>query len=189
MTFFKTILISGRSLGTARVVAEAFAMSTAVPQRFLFCVSALLVGCSGPSGGATPTAPSTVASLSLALEGAPSLTAAQSPATYPIVLHAYRSDGTLIVGSYAQQVVVVLDPPLCVTGLGLQGGSPPTQPVTVPVTPGICGPGFGGPDYSSTAVMSSSDSISLTWNGSPIGSSGTLSAYAKNVPEATLTFP
>lgn len=164
-------------------------MITTVPRRLLFVFAGVLAGCSGPSGGAAPIAPSTVASLSLALEGAPSLTAAQSPATYPIVLHAYRSDGSLIVGNYAQQVVVLLDPPLCDTGLGLQGGSPPTQPVAVPVSPGICGPGLAGPDYSSTAVMSSSDSISLTWNGSPIGSSGTLTAYAKNVPQATLTFP
>jgi len=168
--------------------AEISLMVTIVPLRLLFSFAIVIAGCSGPSG-VTPTAPSTVASLSLAIVGTPSLTVAESPATYPIVLRAYRSDGSLIVGSYAQQVVLLLAPPLCVTGLGLQGGSPPSQPIGVPVTTGFCGPGTVSPTYSSTAVTSSSDAIAVTWNGVPIGSSATLTAFAKNVPQAKLTFP
>jgi hypothetical protein len=164
-------------------------MKTSVSQRLLFLFVTALAGCSGSSGGTMPAEPSKVASLSLALEGSPSLTVPQSSATFPIMLHAYRSDGSLIVGSYAQEVDIVLAPPLCVTGLGLQGGSTPTQPIYVPVGTGVCGPGAESPNYSATAVTSSSDAIALTWNGSPIGSSGTLTAYAKNVPTVTLTFP
>ncbi len=75
------------------------------------------------------------------------------------------------------------------TGLGLKGGSPPTIPVYVAVSPGICGPGTVSPKYSFTAVTSSSDSIGLTWDGSPIGSSAAPTAFATNVPKVTLTFP
>jgi hypothetical protein len=83
-------------------------MSTSVQYRLFLCFATVVAGCSGSSGGVTPVAPSSVASLSLALEGAPSLTLAEPSATYPVVLHANRSDGSLIVGNYAQQVVIRL---------------------------------------------------------------------------------
>jgi hypothetical protein len=162
-------------------------------RRTIAAVAFLAAGCSGPSGsstpGPTPVPVSSVASLSLTLAGAPSLTVAQSATTYPIVVHAFRSDGTLIAGDYAQEVIVLLSPPGCVTGLGLAGGSPPTETVPVIVSPGLCGPGIAGPHYSVTSTSSSSTALSLTWNGTPIGSPGTLTAYAKGVPQVSVPVP
>ncbi len=151
----------------------------------------LAAGCSGPSGSSAPTPVpvSSVASLSLTLEGAPSLTVAQSATTYPIVVRAFRSDGTLIGGDYAQEVVVLLSPPGCVTSLALSGGSPPTVAIPVPASPGLCGPGTTGADFSVTATTSSSTALSLTWNGTPIGSPGILYAYAKGVPQVSVPVP
>jgi hypothetical protein len=160
--------------------------------RVALLVALPAAGCSGSSGSpAVATAPapvSTVARLSIALSGAPSFSVEQSATTYPIALRAFRGDGTLITGGYAQQVIVVLIPPPCMSGLGLQGGFSPTQPVYVPVTTGVCPPGTSAP-FGATAVASSSTAIALTWDGTPISSSGELYAYANDVPQVTLTFP
>jgi len=162
-------------------------------------VALVAAGCSGsnptpaplptaaPSPSPSPT-PAQVASLSIALSGAPSFATAQPATTYPIVLKAFDGDGRLITGAYAQQVIVVLSPPLCEADLGLQGGFTPTGPIYVPVTTGVCAPGTTAP-YSATAVMSSSTAIALTWDGTPVNEPGLLEAYATGVPEVTLPLP
>lgn len=161
----------------------------AFSHRFALLIAVTATGCSGSTAAPAPTrAPASVASLSIALSGAPSFSVARSATTYPIILQAFRGDGMLITGNYAQQVVVVLIPPECEPGLGLQGGSAPTQPVFVPVTTGVCPPGEDAP-ISATAATSSSTSIALTWDGTAITANGSLYAYATGVPQVTLTLP
>jgi hypothetical protein len=161
-------------------------MKAAFGHGLFLLIATATAGCSGSPAnqGAPPVAAASVASLSIALSGAPTFSTAQAAATYPIVLRAYRSDGSLINGKYAQQIVVVLVPQ-CQSGLGLQGGSAPIGAYYVPVTVGVCPPGENVP-FTATAVTSSSTAIALTWNGTPIGTDAELYASGTNVPPVTL---
>jgi len=155
-------------------------------RRTALSVVALLVGCSS-SSVPPPIVTSTIARLSMALVGAPE---ANTAATFPVQLHAYRADGTEFTGAYPAPVTVTLDAG-CDFALATSASALTAASFVDPAAPGslFCPNVSTVPPPPSVTITSGGATLLLGWNGGFVPPNVHLTASTPSAPAASLTFP